>query len=899
MRYSPVKTLFSILLLAGGVSSALANDMTVDFAYRPQQWRTAICPPDDTYKTLVTEKGALVYHWGRADGGFATSVRVVVDDAEKIIDQRLAAPRQPIVQTRLKTAGLDILEEAFAAKKESPVAPAPKILNAALGKTTVERNWARPPDGVNQQLSAAVVGWGDAIRYRIKAPPGGTALVAVGLCEGWHDSVGQRVLDIEVEGAKKRTVDTVAELGKNGAGLYWFEADDVNHDGTIDLRVTATKNAGDKNAILNAFWVFDPSIKHDSAAVLAGRLDSQAVSLMYAGEPDRDSRKDFILLRVTNTGDSPRTITPKVVVSSGLALDTIDNTFWQGGGTDWDGGPARSIAPPPSWIQVDGHEKVLGTERAASLAKRNISGGQEATVTLSPLKIDPGKTVSFAVVYCGGGRVDATSMTLQDVERTRQATVELWRTFKLPYDHVQVPDKNIQALFDSAIRNIWQAREIKNGLPAFQVGATCYRMLWIVDGAFILEAATLLGAGDQARAGIAYEMTFQQPDGRFQLLPRFFKENGIVLWTWTRHARLMQDKAWLRSVWPRVEKTVAFIKRLRKESYKDASPLNDGLMPPGGVDGGINGDQQYEYSNVYWNLTGLKAAIDAARWLGNDAEAAQWQREYDDFYATFRKCAQRDMRDDGHGNRCLPILMPIEDPNLRKQQDPDWFIPCKGQWAFCHGVYPGQLFDKSDPLVKGNLEMLKTYEKEGMVTTTGWLTGGIWNYFASFYGHAWLWQGDGQKAAEVLYAYANHASPLGAWIEEQGLRNEPIRENGDMPHNWASAEFIRLTIHLLALDRNDEMHLFEGLPKQWTGPGMVTRLDKIVTPFGPLTCSLRVSDDGAKATLKVEPLSDPTCKRIVVHLSPWATATAHATMVLDPKKGTDVVIPIEAKVVGR
>ena len=74
-------------------------------------------------------------------------------------------------------------------------------------------------------------------------------------------------------------------------------------------------------------------------------------------------------------------------------------------------------------------------------------------------------------------------MTLQEALRTRWATAELWRTCKLPYDHVQVPDKQIQALFDSAIRNIWQAREIKNGLPAFQVGAAFYRGLWIVDGA--------------------------------------------------------------------------------------------------------------------------------------------------------------------------------------------------------------------------------------------------------------------------------------------------------------------------------------------------------------------------------------------------------------------------------
>ncbi len=104
-----------------------------------------------------------------------------------------------------------------------------------------------------------------------------------------------------------------------------------------------------------------------------------------------------------------------------------------------------------------------------------------------------------------------------------------------------------------------------------------------------------------------------------------------------------------------------------------------------------------------------------------------------------------------------------------------------------------------------------------------------------------------------------------------------------------------MTVHLLALDRNKEMHLFEGLPKQWTKPGMVTRLDKIVTPFGPLTCSLRISDDDSKATLKVEPLRDPTCEKVVVHLSPWATAKANATMTLDPKTSQEVVISIEAR----
>ncbi len=69
-----------------------------------------------------------------------------------------------------------------------------------------------------------------------------------------------------------------------------------------------------------------------------------------------------------------------------------------------------------------------------------------------------------------------------------------------------------------------------------------------------------------------------------------------------------------------------------------------------------------------------------------------------------------------------------------------------------------------------------------------------------------------------------------------------------MPHNWASAEFIRLTVHLLALDRGDELHLLEGMPAKWLGPGMVTRLNGIATPFGPLYLTVQVQKDGKTAT---------------------------------------------------
>ncbi len=855
----------AILLSLIGISLIVpAEDMTVDFGFKPPQWRTAICPPDDPYKSLVSERGSIFYHFNQARRSeFGTVVFVVVDDAAVITGQALLSPRIPIVQTRRRAGDVNIFEEAFAV----PRVPGPSVFKEGFtverkDRLRFNRDWAALPAGASPELATAAVDDRKPVLYQIKTPAGASLVVAMAVFEGRGDKPGRRIMNLSTEGASPRRVDA--------AGAFWFEAKDANNDGLVDVQAAIAQESEDKLAVLNGFWAFASPVKRDDAALLSGKLDAAAALAYYVGRPDRDSRNDIILVRMANEGTAPKTVQPKVVVRSAQDLELV----------------------APDRIRVNHHETVIATGKTASLDRKSTEQGEEAVMVLSPITIPAGKTVSFAVTYCGGGRIDARTLSLAAAEKERARTEAFWKKTRLPYDRVVVPDPAIQALIDGSIRNIWQAREINNGLPAFMVGATYYRFLFIVDGAFILEAANMIGAGEDTRAGITYMLTYQQADGRFELLPRYHKENGIVLWTCVRHAMLTQDKKWLESIWPKLEKAVGYIKRLRAESREDASPLNDGLMPPGQADGGINEYEQYEYTNVYWNLAGLKSAIQAARWLGKDVQAGEWQSEFDDFYATFRKAAQRDGRYDIHGNWYLPILMAVEDRNMQNLDAAQWHLPCKAQWAFCHGVYPGQLFAKDDPLVKGNLDMLSTYKKEGMITTTGWLTGGIWNYFASFYGHSLLWQGDGAGAAASLYAFANHASPLLAWLEEQGLKEQPIRENGDMPHNWASAEFIRLAVHLLALDRGSELHLFEGLPAQWTKPGMKTALNGIATPFGPLTCSLEIAAYGASAVLKVKPLSDPSCSKIIVHLGGWASTDGDATRVLDPRKEHQITIPV-------
>ena len=152
--------------------------------------------------------------------------------------------------------------------------------------------------------------------------------------------------------------------------------------------------------------------------------------------------------------------------------------------------------------------------------------------------------------------------------------------------------------------------------------------------------------------------------------------------------------------------------------------------------------------------------------------------------------SQRDQAKDPHGNAYVPILM--GEPGKKE-------LPQRAQWAFCHAIYPGQVFAKDDPLVASTLAMLEATEREGMVYGTGWDAAGIWTYFASFYGHAWLWQGNGRKAAQILYAYANHAAPTLVWREEQSLKGEKVQKSrrhapqlgqrGIHPPHRASARF--------------------------------------------------------------------------------------------------------------
>jgi hypothetical protein len=812
-----------------------SGDCKIDFRYKPPHWQTSICLPDDWQKTLVGKDGALLYDYPGGFSGFSLKINVNLPTNAIWVDQSLYSPKIPVVCTIYKCGNLEIEQTVFAVASALKGSEK-KALIERVDSQSVINNWAIPTTDYDKDFRHIAVGWGKPIHYRFKCEKNKKYIIVFGLCEGWHTNAGMRILDLQIEGKIKATVDLVKEKGKNVPAVYQFAASDENNDGWIDIVSAASKRSIDKNAILNIIWIFPENTQVSEKELLEERYSAQPIIRVSCAEPDfgnKPPRTDIMIIKYRNEGAAPVIFNPEIAVYYDEPVTRLKNSKRK--------------------FFINSQTRLFVTSDCAEIEnKPNCS-----ILKMDAVNISPGKEHEFAMGILRGLDKREMPSSLSEAKVLLTRTITFWKTLKLPYDTIIHPDAQLQALLTSCIRNIYQAREIKNGLPAFQVGPTFYRGLWVVDGSFIMEAISFLGRTNEAREGIKYLMSFQRDDGSIMLIDGHWKETGIALWAICRHAILTGDKNWLEQNWEKVVKAVNYILKLREIPPPNAP--NAGLIPDGFSDGGL-GENMPEYTNIYWTLAGWKAAINAANHLGKTDTASQWKKEYDKFYERFKKASERDIKTDAFGNKYLPIRM------INNETIP----PQKAQWAFLHAVFPGKVFPKDDPLVTGNMAILKAVENQGLVLDTGWLKDGIWTYFGSFYGHAWLWLGESQKAAQTLISFANHSSPLMCWREEQ----MPVRKGnsvvGDMPHNWASAEFIRLARNCLVLERDDELHLLEGFLKCWLNPGKSLLLNNVLTEFGSLSFEMEIAKDGKTCKVCVNPPKRNPPKRIVLHLEPWS-----------------------------
>ncbi len=390
-------------------------------------------------------------------------------------------------------------------------------------------------------------------------------------------------------------------------------------------------------------------------------------------------------------------------------------------------------------------------------------------------------------------------------------------------------------------RNILQAREVRNGRLTFQVGPTCYRGLWVVDGHFILEAARYLGYDKEALQGLATTWTYQRPDGALDAGggPEHYKDAAIAMFSTVRQSELSRDWRAFDEFLPSMRRAAAFLQSRRDKT-------RDGLIVPGFADGGFT--KGYEFTNTLWTLAGLRSVASRP---GTD----EFSSFYQDLRAGFETAAKREMIQHPSGFTFLPMVL-REDSAWQRDE---WSRPRPqaAQWALSHAIYPGVVFDPAHPVVRGHIDLMKWCSQEDVPAETGWLPHeGLWTYNAAFAAHAYLWAGEHEWARRTFHGFLNHASPLYCWREEQPLRGSLVAGYvGDMPHNWASAECVLYLRHMLALEDGSRLRLLEGIGAPEMSMREPFRLKNTPTRFGPV--SLELIPEGSRWRLQFERGSGP------------------------------------------
>jgi len=383
-------------------------------------------------------------------------------------------------------------------------------------------------------------------------------------------------------------------------------------------------------------------------------------------------------------------------------------------------------------------------------------------------------------------------------------------------------------------RNIQQAREVKNGQLVFQVGPTQYRGLWIVDGNFLLEAARYLGYDQAADEGLRSEWGKQAESGQViaESGDEHWKDTAIAMFTLVRQCELKQDWTFFRDLEPNVVRALDFLIRLRDQARSGGSTNGRyGLLAPGFADGGIGGVRS-EFTNTVWTLAALRAVADAAEQqrMPTLAKAGTFFKE---LYAAFQEMATREMVRHPAGFNYLPMIAQ-DDPSFADADPWNRPRPQTAQWALSHAIYPGDVFAKDDPIVRGHIALLQWCTEEDVPIETGWLWhDSLWTYNASFAAHVYLWAGQGGWAHRTFTGFLNHASPLYCWREEQPLQRALVGQDwGDMPHNWASAECVRYLRHMLALEDGKSLRLLNGMTLAEFTPTARYSLKNSPTRFG-------------------------------------------------------------------
>jgi hypothetical protein len=421
-----------------------------------------------------------------------------------------------------------------------------------------------------------------------------------------------------------------------------------------------------------------------------------------------------------------------------------------------------------------------------------------------------------------------------------ERTVRYWRDLMAKATRIEVPcEKSAQALLAS---HVCQMLVSDHGV--LHGGEGFYDEFYIRDGAYQVLELEEAGLFDAARNTLEAYLRAQRADGRFETQKNQFDANGQAVWVLWQFWKITGDRAWLKRAYPQMRRAAEWTMQARREAPADSSFA--GVLPNAVSDGEFLWDGKHHIVGYdIWNLRGMLCVADAARELGEQAEAQKFSREAGDY----RRAIDAAWRKTGLA----------------------WFPPSWEKvgthWGNTELLWPTELFAPDDARVTASLAEVRERHgggfREGAIRWTGSKEPAIHPYLSSYTTMASLIRGEHDKFVEEFYWYllhstATHAFPEGIFYGRRFAWSDTI------PHATGAANYAFLLRHALLHEQGDELHLLLGMPDWWLEPGRQINIEQAPTHFGVM--SLRLHGTATGVEVKLAPPRRQPPARIVLHL---------------------------------
>ena len=588
---------------------------------------------------------------------------------------------------------------------------------------------------------------------------------------------------------------------------------------------------------------------HWRAAALT--LDTTAIA-------SGDATDTQLLVRyvLRNTSDSPRAVTLALLARPFQVNPSTQFLNTAGGSSpihdlDWNG-HALQVNHDLSVVPLQDNARFAAETSAAAASPSLLLHGaspmtnhlhDEAGFAQAALLYDVtipahAQRVFGVAVPSAAQTFSVSASPLAWLQQQNTIVANVWRE-KLNRVTVTLPPAQ-QALVDTARSAIAQILMSRGG-AALQPGTRSYGRSWIRDGAMMAEGLLRSGHANVVADFVRWYAPHQFHNGKIPCcvdargsdpVPENDSQGEWIfavgeLW------RYRGDRAEIESLWPHVQRAVAYMDTLRASEQHDADPALRGLMPASISHEGYSAKPMHSYWDDFWSLIGYNDAVTLAQAVGKPDEATRIGQSRDAFRADLLASILASVAQ--HRIDYLPGAAELGDFDAT---------------ASTVALSPGDGVTWLPPPLLTN-----TFERywQGFVRrregSIGWddYTPYEVRTVASFVRLGWR---DRVGALLDFFMASRRPAAWNQWAEVVGHDPRKPRFVGDMPHAWIASDYLRSVYDMFAYERESDhaLVLAAGLDPRWFA-GESVGIARLRTPYGELSYRLQRQGDRLQLTI--------------------------------------------------